>query len=115
MTDVRIKPMIKRHAAGCARLHQECIHTGKLSGYGERFLKQLYMAIPKCSTGFGEVYEEGDEILGFVACAESIGRLYRQSLLRRGFFMALPFFADITEGQVCLVWQALAEALESHR
>ena len=100
MTDARIKPMVKRHAAACARLHQECIHTGKLSSYGERFLKQLYMAIPKCPTGFGEVYEEGDEVLGFVACAESIGRLYRQSLLRRGFFMALPMVRRLVRPRV---------------
>jgi ribosomal protein S18 acetylase RimI-like enzyme len=81
----------KRHARQAARLHRDGIGTGFLSSLGLAFLRQLYIAIPRCEVGFGYAWEEADgEVLGFVACAESTGRLYKQALRKRGPWMALP-------------------------
>jgi len=86
-----IQPMARRHARQVADLHRWGIVTGFLSSLGVMFLRQLYTAIPSCPSGFGYVWEEPDgNVLGFVACAESTGRVYKQGLLRRGVLMALP-------------------------
>jgi len=86
-----VKPMEKRHAAAVADLHRIAIDSGFLSSLGPRFLRQLYKAVPSCPAGFGYVWEEPDSrVLGFIACAESTGRVYKQSLLRRGVLMAIP-------------------------
>jgi ribosomal protein S18 acetylase RimI-like enzyme len=84
-----IRPLSKRHAREAARLHLT-IEPSFLSLFGPAFLRQIYAAIPSCPSGFGYVWEEpGSTIQGFIACAESIGPLYKQALLRRGFLMAL--------------------------
>jgi ribosomal protein S18 acetylase RimI-like enzyme len=86
-----VKPMCKEHAAAVAELHRLGISSGFLSSLGPMFLRQLYKAIPTCPAGFGYVWEESDgRVLGFIACAESTGRIYKQSLLRRGIMMAFP-------------------------
>lgn len=85
-----VRPMVKRDAAGVALLHKEGIHTGFLSNLGVRFLRQLYAAIPSCPSGFGLVWEgPAGRVLGFIACAESTGRVYKQAMLRRGLLMML--------------------------
>ena len=87
----RIVALAKKHAKDVAKLHQTGIHTGFLSSLGLTFLKQLYKAIPATASGFGFVWEESDgRVLGFIACAESTGKLYKQALWRRGILMALP-------------------------
>ncbi len=87
----RIVPMAEAHAAEVARLHREGIATGFLTSLGPAFLRQLYSAVQVCPGGFGFVSEvEGGRVLGFIACAESTGRLYKQALVRRGVRMALP-------------------------
>lgn len=89
--DNRVQSLSKKHAAAAAELHREAIGTGFLSTLGRTFLKQLYKAIPACPSGFGYVWVEPDgRLLGFIACAESTGRLYRQALVRRGVMMAGP-------------------------
>ncbi len=81
----------QRHAVMAAELHRAGIDTGFLSSLGNTFLRQLYRAIPSCPAGFGFAWEEPDgAVLGFIACAESTGRVYKQALLRRGILMALP-------------------------
>ena len=85
-----IRPLSRRDAAAAARLHCGGIRTGFLSTLGEGFLRQLYAAIPSCQSGFGFIWMgPNGSPLGFVACAEGTGRLYRQVLLRRGLLMAL--------------------------
>lgn len=85
----RVQPMGKRHARSAAILHRAGIPTGFLSSLGEGFLRQIYAAMPAAPAGFGYVWEEIDgRVLGFVACAESTGQLYKQALLRRGVPMA---------------------------
>ncbi|MBN2295735.1 MAG: GNAT family N-acetyltransferase [Pirellulales bacterium] len=91
MTAPPIVPLNEEHAVVAAKLHQNGIETGFLSSLGQSFLKQLYIAIPLCDCGFGYAWQEPDgEILGFIACAESTGRLYKQALRRRGIWMAMP-------------------------
>lgn len=85
-----VRPLEKRHASAAATLHRLGIQTGFLSSLGQRFLRQLYAAIPSCPSGFGYVWEEPDgNILGFIACAEATGRFYKQALLRCGLPMGL--------------------------
>ena len=104
-----IQPLSKKHAAAAARLHREQIDTGFLSTLGHGFLKQLYAAIPSCPSGFGFVWIEPDgEVAGFIACAESTGRLYKQSLLRRGVLMAIPLVRFVVRPAVMKrMWQTL--------
>ena len=86
-----VKPMTTAHAKAAARLHRGRIPTGFLSKLGSLFLRQLYAAIPSSPSGFGFVWQDpSGEVLGFITCAESTGRLYKQSLKRRGLLMALP-------------------------
>ena len=100
MTDC-IKPMRKDHAAAVAELHRLGISSGFLSSLGPMFLRQLYKAVPSCPAGFGYVWEEPDgHVLGFIACAESTGKLYKQSLLRRGVLMAFPLLRFVTRPSI---------------
>ena len=87
----QIRPMERRDGRSAAELHREGISTGFLTSLGPAFLRQLYRAVPSCPSGFGFVWEEPNgEVLGFITCAESTGRLYKEALLRRGVLMALP-------------------------
>ncbi len=86
-----LHPLAKRHAGAAAKLHQHRISTGFLSSLGPFFLKQLYAAITSCASGFGYVWEDPDgNVLGFVACAENTGKLYKQALLHRGILLGVP-------------------------
>lgn len=88
--------MKKEHAEDVARLHRQSIHTSFLASLGNSFLKQLYKAIPTCRSGFGYIWQgPDDKILGFIACAENTGQLYKQALLSRGVLMVLPLFMRI--------------------
>ena len=102
-------PLAKRHARQVADLHIEGIHTGFLSSLGTGFLKQIYKALPGCRSGFGYVWEDPDgSVVGFVACAESTGRLYKQSLRRRGVLMMLPLLRFMFRWSVIKrLWQTL--------
>ena len=113
-TQLKIVPMARHHARAAARLHRNGIDTGLLSYLGPMFLRQLYAAIPCCPSGFGFVAREGKDVLGFIACSESTGRLYKQALLRRSLLMALPLFANLTEQQVARVKIELIRAIEQN-
>ena len=87
----RLIPMAARHGADVAGLHARCIGQGFLSRLGPMFLKNLYRAVATCPSGFGYVWQDDrGRAVGFIACAESIGRVYKQALLRRGVMIALP-------------------------
>lgn len=84
-----IRAMGKKDAEAVAMLHEQGIRTGFLSSLGRRFLRQMYRAVPSCPAGFGFVWQEvPGSVQGFVTCAESTGRLYKQALVRRGVLMA---------------------------
>jgi ribosomal protein S18 acetylase RimI-like enzyme len=90
-----ICPLTAGHAAQVAALHQAGIHTGFLSSLGPRFLTQLYAAIPATAAGFGFVAESQGRVIGFIACAERLGAVYKQALRARGLRMALALFPAI--------------------
>jgi ribosomal protein S18 acetylase RimI-like enzyme len=97
----RVKPMLKEHAADVAELHRVGIDTGFLSSLGSMFLRQLYKAVPSCPSGFGYVWQDVDgRVLGFIACAESTGNVYKQSLVRRGVLMAFPLLRFLVRPSV---------------
>jgi ribosomal protein S18 acetylase RimI-like enzyme len=102
--------MEKRHASQVAELHRDGIRSGFLSSLGRRFLTSLYKAVPSCPSGFGYVWEDDDgSVLGFVACAESTGGLYRQALLRRGASMMGSVLLHVFS------WQFVKKAWETLR
>lgn len=106
---IRIRPLEKRHARAVAALHHRGIPTGFLSSLGERFLRQMYAAVPSAPAGFGYVWEKADgQVGGFVACAASTGRFYKQALLRRGVLMALAMFPRCLRPSVMKrLWETL--------
>jgi hypothetical protein len=80
--------MAVQDAAAVASLHEARI-TSFLSTLGGGFLKQLYAAIARSPSAFGFVWERADgAVLGFIACSENTGRLYKEALLRGGVRMA---------------------------
>ena len=93
--------MVPAHAGVVAELHHLGIATGFLSSLGQRFLRQLYIAIPRCRSGFGFVCQEADgQIVGFIACAESVGAVYKQAIFKRGLWMALPILRYLVRPSV---------------
>jgi ribosomal protein S18 acetylase RimI-like enzyme len=104
-----IQPLSPPYAADAARLHMLGINTGFLSSLGESFLRQLYIAVPACPSGFGFVsLDETGRVDGFIACAESTGTLYKQALLRRGLCMMLPLMRFCLRPAVIRrMWQTL--------
>ncbi|MCE5278173.1 MAG: GNAT family N-acetyltransferase [Planctomycetaceae bacterium] len=105
----RVVPLSKQYARQAARLHAMGIGSGFLSSLGQGFLRQLYAAISSSPSGFGFVcVDEEDRVLGFIACAESVGRLYKQSLMRRGIFMAAALARFlIRPAVIARAWQTL--------
>jgi len=93
-----------RHGAAAAELHRQCIDSGFLSSLGLTFLKNLYRAISACPAGFGYAWEDPQgRALGFIACAESTGKVFKQVLIRRGLPVALPLIRFLTRPSV--VWR----------
>lgn len=107
--------MTKQHARSAAQMHRTSIPGGFLSGLGSMFLTQLYAAIPSCPSGFGYVWQEEDgRVAGFIACAENVGKLYKQGLLRRGVLMALPLIRFVLRPSVMKrMWQTLRYPAET--
>ena len=111
MTDDSTGPVIaltKRHAAAAAELHASGIDTGFLSSLGRGFLKQIYQALPRCPAAFGYVFQENGRVLGFIACTESTGGLYKQALKRRlvPMLWALKWHV-LSPRKVRRMWQTL--------
>lgn len=77
-------------ARAIARLHREEISEGFLALLGEGFLRRLYrrVAITDGSFVFVTTHADGT-VTGFVAVAESTGRLYRAFLVRDGLAASL--------------------------
>jgi len=102
-----LRAIRKSDAAAVARLHHVGIYTGFLSSLGRGFLVQLYAAISSCPAGFGYAWEEpAGQVVAFVACAESVGRLYREALLRRSVPMGLSVLARAIV-RPSVVWRAI--------
>lgn len=81
---VIISPIQPQQVAQVAKLHAEGIARGFISSLGTTFIKQLYCGIMSCLSAFCLAALEQDQVLGFIAGAESVGKLYKSILLRRG-------------------------------
>ena len=80
--------MTSEHVAAVALLHTENISSGFISSLGPAFSRQLYRGIAGCRSAFCLVALEDNQVLGFIAGAESVGKLYKSVLLRRGLPMS---------------------------
>jgi len=67
-----------------ARLHATRISEGFLPTLGDRFLTKLYRRITRFPGACAYVVERDGTIVAFAAGATSVGRLYREFLLRDG-------------------------------
>ena len=107
--------MTKHHARSAAEMHRTSIRTGFLSSLGSTFLRQIYAAIPSCPSGFGYIWQEEEgSVVGIIACAERIGGIYKQSLLRRGLLMALLLARFIVRPSVMRrIWETLRYPAET--
>ena len=82
--------MQPQQVAQVAKLHAEGIARGFISSLGPTFIKQLYRGIVSCPSAFCLVAVDEDRVVGFLAGAESVGKLYRSLILRRGLLMIGP-------------------------
>ncbi|NIA07970.1 MAG: GNAT family N-acetyltransferase [Actinobacteria bacterium] len=86
--ETTIKHVTSEHVVTVALLHKENISSGFISSLGPTFIKQLYRGIAGCESAFCLVALEEDRVLGFIAGAESVGKLYKSVLLKRGLLMS---------------------------
>ena len=87
---VIIAAMQPQQIAEVAKLHAEGIATGFISSLGPTFIRQLYRGIISCPSAFCLVARQNSQVLGFVTAAESVGKLYKSVILRRGLLMLGP-------------------------
>jgi ribosomal protein S18 acetylase RimI-like enzyme len=92
---ITFEPIAHKNAREIAKLHISCIRTGFISSLGINFVKSLYEAISQSKDGFGFVVEENSSVLGFVAFATNINKLYRSVILKKG-----PRFAFLLTGKM---------------
>jgi len=84
-TSVPVRLASRSDAAAIATLHAEQISEGFLVLLGKAFLERLYRRVAGGAGSFAFVStNQQSEIDGFVAVAESTGRLYRDFLIRDG-------------------------------
>lgn len=81
-----IKP---EHAQDIAALHIQGITTGFISSLGIDFVTALYEAIAESNSSFGFVAKENDSVLGFVAFTTNINKLYKSTIMRKGWRFVL--------------------------
>lgn len=83
-----IKHITDEHVAAVAMLHKENISSGFISSLGPAFSRQLYRGIASCSSAFCLVALEDKRAVGFIAGAESVGKVYKSIILKRGLLMS---------------------------
>jgi GNAT superfamily N-acetyltransferase len=93
-------------APALARLHATRITEGFLPTLGDRFLTKLYRRITRFPGACAYVVEQDGTILAFAAGAMSVGRLYREFLLRDGISAGLAAAPKIIRSAKH-VWETL--------
>ncbi len=88
---VVVRAATSEDAAPVAELHVTAINEGFLASLGPRFLRRLYSRIVKSSHGFLIVACDPGPgpVIGFVAGATSVRRLYVEFLLRDGLIAGI--------------------------
>ncbi len=71
-----------------AKLHRESIPDGFLTSLGLGVLRELYLGFASSAHATIHVSREEGRIVGFIACAEDTGAVYRDVLRRRGVNLA---------------------------
>ena len=92
---VQLKLLQSVHTKRVAELHIQGIANGFISSLGINFVKSLYEAISQSKDCFGFVVEENSSVLGFVAFATNINKLYRSVVPKKG-----PHFAFLLMGKM---------------
>jgi ribosomal protein S18 acetylase RimI-like enzyme len=90
-SQVKVRAATAGDAAAVANLHVTAINEGFLASLGPRFLRRLYARIVKSHHGFLIVACDPGPgpVIGFVAGATSVRRLYGEFLLRDGVIAGL--------------------------
>jgi ribosomal protein S18 acetylase RimI-like enzyme len=88
----RIRPMQFRDAEAVARLHHAAMGESLWAQLGVPFLSALYRALVDVPSFLAFVYVEDGEVRGFIAGSTDTAAMYRETLRRRGSFLA-PFAA----------------------
>jgi GNAT superfamily N-acetyltransferase len=88
MNIVNLSPTL---ASQVAQLHKMGIYLGFLSSMGIPFLTLLYKTIATDSSSFCFVAVEKEQVLGFVAFTENLGKLYKK-FLKANTISLLPVF-----------------------
>jgi ribosomal protein S18 acetylase RimI-like enzyme len=84
-----VRPGTRADAARVAALHAGRITEGFLPTLGPAFLTRLYRRVVAAPEGIVLVADVDGEVVGFVAAATSLGRIYREFLWRDGVPAAL--------------------------
>jgi ribosomal protein S18 acetylase RimI-like enzyme len=82
--DIAVRTGAESDATGAASLHADQIAEGFLSFLGPRFLTRLYRRIILSPDAFVLVADDAGRVVGFIAGAGDIGRLYRSFLWHDG-------------------------------
>jgi hypothetical protein len=88
----RIRPLQFRDAEAVARLHHAAMGESLWAQLGVPFLSALYRALVDVPTFLAFVYVEDGEVRGFIAGSTDTAAMYRETVRRRGTFLA-PFAA----------------------
>jgi GNAT superfamily N-acetyltransferase len=101
MISIKTMRLSKEDALTIARIHREGITKGFLPRLGDRFLRQLYIAISYniYSRVFVAVEEE-TSIVGFLAGSVNTNKMYRSILARHGLFFFFLLLPKIFSGAV---------------
>lgn len=83
-------------AAAAAELHRSMIPSSFVSSLGSSFSRRLYRGILSSRHAFGYTGKNPDgNLVGFIACADSTGKVYQSSLLRCGISMVLSLLPHL--------------------
>jgi len=85
-----IREIRVQDAKEIAQIHIETIDTGFISSLGLNFVRILYQEICKSEMGFGYIVEENSKVIGFIAGAMDISKLYKEIIFKRGFLFIIP-------------------------
>lgn len=83
--DIRVQDAEK-----VAQIHIEAIGIGFISSLGLNFVRTLYREIGNSKVGFVYVADENSKVVGFIAGAMDVSKLYKEIVLKKGFLFIMP-------------------------
>jgi ribosomal protein S18 acetylase RimI-like enzyme len=103
---VQLRRAVPADAGRLADLHATRISEGFLPSLGRGFLTRLYRRIARSERALGFVAEEGGRVVAFATGAESVGRLYKEFLLRDGIVAGIVAAPGLVRS-----WRRVSETL----